>query len=112
MNNILLQYGFELTELLVGLLLILMGVLVLRFPMLIAGYNTMSAERRKQVDVKGLKRCMFRGLAVLGLGWLLLPPLMRWTGHPNWATMLYTLWTPLVAIVLMVRIQRYDKGKQ
>ena len=34
---------------------ILLGLLVWRFPKLIAGYNTMTPEQQKKVDVKGLK---------------------------------------------------------
>lgn len=34
---------------------ILLGLLVWRFPKLIAGYNTMMPEQQKKVDVKGSK---------------------------------------------------------
>ena len=43
------------TQLLGGGLLVLLGILVRFFPNLIAGYNTMSAEQKKNVDVKSYR---------------------------------------------------------
>lgn len=40
-------------DLLVGLLLIVLGFLVEKFPMLIAGYNTIPKEKRDKVDIAG-----------------------------------------------------------
>lgn len=40
------------TQLLGGGLSVLLGILVRFFPNLIVGYNTMSAEQKKNVDVK------------------------------------------------------------
>ena len=57
------------TQLLGGGLLVLLGILVRFFPNLIAGYNTMSAEQKKNVDVKGLSRFMCLSLAAIGIGW-------------------------------------------
>ena len=53
------------TQLLGGGLLVLLGILVRFFPNLIAGYNTMSAEQKKNVDVKGLSRFMCLSLAAI-----------------------------------------------
>ncbi len=44
----------ETTVLITAFILIGLGVLVKRFPILIAGYNTMSKEEKMNVDVKGL----------------------------------------------------------
>ena len=46
---------------------ILLGLLVWRFPKLIAGYNTMTPEQQKKVDVKGLKAFMCRVFCVIGV---------------------------------------------
>ncbi len=51
----------------VGLFLILLGFLVKKFPNLIAGYNTMSAEEKARVDVEGLSSHMRNSLIVIGL---------------------------------------------
>ena len=46
---------------------ILLGLLVWRFPKLIAGYNTMTSEQQKKVDVKGLKAFMCRVFCAIGV---------------------------------------------
>ena len=56
------------TQLLGGGLSVLLGILVRFFPNLIVGYNTMSAEQKKNVDVKGLSRFMCSSLAAIGIG--------------------------------------------
>ena len=63
-----------------GVLLIVVGLLVKRFPMLIAGYNTMPPAKKKNVDIGGLS-----SLAVIYVIYLL----------P------YVVW-------MLVRAQRYD----
>ena len=45
-------------HILTGVFLIVVGLLVKRFPMLIAGYNTMPAEKKKNVDIAGLSSFM------------------------------------------------------
>ena len=54
-------------HILTGVFLIVVGLLVKRFPMLIAGYNTMPAEKKKNVDVAGLSSFMRRHLVILSL---------------------------------------------
>ena len=50
----------------VGFSLIVLGFLVKKFPNLIAGYNTMPAEEKAKVDVKGLTSHMRNSLIVIG----------------------------------------------
>ena len=50
-----------------GLLLIIIGFLVVKFPMLIAGYNTMPKEKRDKVDIAGLSRMMRRWFIGIGI---------------------------------------------
>ncbi len=60
----------------VGILFVILGVLCYFFPMLIAGYNTLSKEEKKKVDLPRLKKTMLVGLSligVLGLGFSFLP---------------------------------------
>ena len=72
------------TQLLGGGLLVLLGILVRFFPNLIAGYNTMSAEQKKNVDVKGLSRFMYSSLAAIGIGWIALGMLAGNLGGEKW----------------------------
>jgi hypothetical protein len=46
------------THLLASLILIAFGFLVKLFPNLIAGYNTLPADKKKNVDVDGLSTLM------------------------------------------------------
>ena len=56
----------ETTVLITAFILIGLGVLVKRFPILIAGYNTMSKEEKMNVDVKGLSAFMCYSLVGMG----------------------------------------------
>lgn len=54
-------------NLIVGGFLILMGFLVKKFPDMIAGYNTMSEEQKKNVNVEGLSSMMRNAMVLMGL---------------------------------------------
>ena len=66
-NNLKLWTKFSRHILLGGVLLIVVGLLVKRFPMLIAGYNTMPAGRRRKTSTsRGLSSFMRRHLVIIG----------------------------------------------
>ena len=46
----------ETPVLIIAAVLFVLGMLVRKYPNLIAGYNTMTAEQKKNVDVKGLSK--------------------------------------------------------
>lgn len=94
-----------------GVLLIVCGLLVKRFPMLIAGYNTMSAEKRKNVDVEGLASFMRRHLVAIGVFWAGLALLLEPTGQGGALPLIYGIYTPVYAIWIVVRAQRFDRNK-
>lgn len=78
-------------------LFVLLGLLVRKYPKLIAGYNTMSPERQKLVDVKGLTTFMCRAFCIIGLLVLLVYYLLLWGGMAEMAAVLvsiieYPLW--------------------
>jgi hypothetical protein len=56
----------EIINLLVGGLIIILGLLIKRFPDLLAGYNTMSKEEQKKVDINGLTSIIRGCLIVIG----------------------------------------------
>lgn len=88
---------------------VLLGLLVRKYPKLIAGYNTMSPERQKLVDVKGLTTFMCRAFCVIGL----LVVLLLWDGIAEMAARLVSIIAvPVVGSVVMVAgAQRYDHGR-
>jgi hypothetical protein len=54
-------------DLITGVIMMIMGLLVYKFPMLISGLNTMSKKRLEKVNVEGLKRDM-RNVFLIGGG--------------------------------------------
>lgn len=92
---------------------VLLGLLVRKYPKLIAGYNTMSPERQKLVDVKGLTTFMCRVFCVIGLLVVLVYYLLLWDGIAEMAARLVSIIAvPVVGSVVMVAgAQRYDHGR-
>ena len=99
-------------QLLGGGLLVLLGILVRFFPNLIAGYNTMSAEQKKNVDVKGLSRFMCLRLAAIGIGWIALGMLAGILGGEKWVLAVDFLWLPAGCVFLLGKAQKYDRNKK
>ena len=89
-------------------MLVLIGLLVLKFPKLIAGYNTMTPEQQKKVDIKRLKTCMCRAFCVMGIAILLVSLLLQ----PFTSDMIISLVSVLIlvpgTIYMIIKAQRYD----
>lgn len=92
---------------------VLLGLLVRKYPKLIAGYNTMSPERQMLVDVKGLTAFMCRTFCIIGLLIILTYYLLLWGGMAEMAAgMVSVIAVPVVGSVVMVAgAQRYDHGR-
>ena len=56
----------DIISLLTALFFITLGFLVKSFPNLKAGYNTMSPDRKKDVDIKGLSTFIRNALIITG----------------------------------------------
>lgn len=89
-------------------MLVLIGLLVLKFPKLIAGYNTMTPEQQKKVDIKRLKTFMCRVFCVMGIAILLVSLLLQ----PFTSDMIISLVSVLIlvpgTIYMIIKAQRYD----
>ena len=68
----------DISNLIVGLLMIGIGFLIKSFPNLIAGYNTMSKDKKKNVDIEGLSTFMRNGLIAIGLTIIIGYYLFKW----------------------------------
>lgn len=92
---------------------VLLGLLVRKYPKLVAGYNTMSPERQKLVDVKGLTTFMCRAFCIIGRLIILVYYLLLWDGIAEMAARLVSIIAvPVVGSVVMVAgAQRYDHGR-
>ena len=89
-------------------MLVLIGLLVLKFPKLIAGYNTMTPEQQKKVDIKRLNTFMCRAFCVMGIAILLVSLLLQ----PFTSDMIISLVSVLIlvpgTIYMIIKAQRYD----
>lgn len=94
--------------LLTGALLIVVGLLVKRFPMLIAGYNTLPAEKKKNVDIEGLASFMRRHLVIMGALWILFTTVLELTDQTNTLAVIYVIYLLPYVVWMLVRAQRYD----
>ena len=92
---------------------ILLGLLVWRFPKLIAGYNTMTPEQQKKVDVKGLKAFMCRVFCMIGVLLVLCHYLLVLAGmRGQIALLLSVVLVPMLgAFYILIAAQRYDRGR-
>ncbi|MGV8091293.1 MAG: DUF3784 domain-containing protein [Mangrovibacterium sp.] len=70
----------DILNLIVGLFMIGIGFLVKSAPDLIAGYNTMPQDKKKNVDIEGLSTFMRNGLITIGLSIIIGYYLFKWIG--------------------------------
>lgn len=98
---------------LLAVLFVALGLLVHKYPKLIAGYNTMPPEWQKKVDAKGLAAFMCRSFCMMGLLVVVLYYLLTWGGMNREAAVLVSvLLVPiLVAVYILIGAQRYDHGR-
>lgn len=87
---------------------ILLGLLVRRFPKLIAGYNTMTSEQQKKVDVKGLKVFMCRVFCIIGVVVFVSYLLLRFFTDEASAINISSIVVPITGVIyLLANSQRY-----
>lgn len=93
------------TNLIGGIILIIAGILTKIFPILIAGYNTMTKEQKAKVDIKGLST--FMSICLCAMGILLI--VLYLLGYRDPATIV--LITLPSVIFMVIFAQRYDHNK-
>lgn len=94
--------------LLTGLFMIATGFMVKRFPNLIAGYNTMSAEKKKNIDIEGLSTHMRNGFIAIGLSMIAGYYAFTWLGLPLLADSMIIVATLVGLAILLVQARKYD----
>lgn len=101
------------TDLIMGVILMLSGLAVYRFPMLISGVNTMSKKRLAKVDLDGLKRAFRNVFLICGATMMLLGGLSTMV-HVPMGVHLIVLVVVMMALVVacMLLSKRYDLGLQ
>jgi hypothetical protein len=101
----------ELMNVLIGLLFIGLGFIIKSFPNLIAGYNTMPAEKKKNVDIEGLSSFMRNGFISMGLVLIAGYYLFRWLGSTMIANSMILIVTLTGVTVLVIKAQNFDHNK-
>lgn len=92
-----------------GGILILCGLLVKRFPNLIAGYNTMPKEEKAKVDIDGLSSMMRNMLIGLGIFVILWQWISMSLTLDVWADWLQIGIIAAVVIFMLIKAQSYHK---
>ncbi|NLE62214.1 MAG: DUF3784 domain-containing protein [Bacteroidales bacterium] len=99
-------------NLIVGLCLFGIGFLVKTAPNLIAGYNTMSKDKKKNVDIEGLSTFMRNGLITMGSVIITGYYLFKLIGFSTLADSMVMIVTLIGTIILIVKAQKYDNNEQ
>ena len=87
------------------------GFLVKSTPSLIAGYNTMSDDKKKNVDIIGLSTYMRNSLIIIGLSIIAGYYLFKWIGFAVIADSMILIVTIIGVLIMVINAQRFDKNK-
>jgi hypothetical protein len=101
----------EVINLTTGLFLIGIGFLVKAAPNLIAGYNSMSEEQKKNVDIEGLSTFMRNGLIIIGLVIILGYYFFEWLGFQGIAESMILVAVLGGVAITVFKAQKFDHNK-
>ena len=101
----------EMLNLIVGLFMIGIGFLVKSSPDLISGYNTMSKDKKKNVDIEGLSTFIRNGLIAIGISIIIGYYLFRWIGITLISNSMLLIVTLVGVTILVIQAQRFDHNK-
>lgn len=101
----------EILNIIIGLFVIGIGFLVKSVPDLIAGYNTMSKEQKKNVDIEGLSTFMRNGLIAIGISIIIGYYLFKWIGITLIANSMLLIVILVGVTILVIKAQRFDHNK-
>ena len=96
-----------------GLFYIGIGFLVKSSPDLIAGYNTMSKEKKKNVDIAGLSTFMKRGFIIMGTSMIFLSLFIKIFHFEEKFLGLVAIIISLAGpIILVIKARKFDGNKK
>ena len=101
----------DILNIIVGLFMIGIGFLVKSTPSLIAGYNTMSDDKKKNVDIVGLSTYMRNSLIIIGLSIIAGYYFFKWIGFAVIADSMILIVTLIGVLIMVINAQRFDKNK-
>ena len=100
-------------NLITGLFFIGIGFLVKYSPDVIAGYNTMSKEKKKNVDIVGLSTFMKRGFIIMGTSMIFLSlfiKIFHLNDMFNFGVMLFIIFGG--TIILAIKAKKFNGNKK
>ena len=100
----------DLANYITGIILIIIGFLVYRFPWLIAGYNTLPEEEQKKIDIHGLSRMMRNSFIIMGAGIIAFHCLLRLLGSPMFINFLIPIFVFPITIYIFFQAHKYSHG--
>ncbi|MBC7125112.1 MAG: DUF3784 domain-containing protein [Bacteroidales bacterium] len=95
----------------IGLFMAAIGFLAKAYPNLIAGYNTMPRDKKKNVDIEGLSTLIRNGLAITGLTIIGSYFVFKWLGFTTVANLMIVIVTLAGVTTIAVKAQRFDHNK-
>ena len=87
------------------------GFLVKSSPNLIAGYNTMPKDKKKNVDIDGLSTYMRNSLIIIGLSIIAGYYVFKWIGFTVIANSMILIVTIIGVTIMVINAQRFDHNK-
>lgn len=88
------------------------GFLVKAAPGLIAGYNTMPEDQKKNVDIEGLSTYLRNGFIVIGLIVIIGYYLFNWIGISFLANSVMLIATLIGVTVMVLKAQQFDHNRE
>tara|TARA_B100000745_G_C19960538_1_gene324629 strand:+ start:188 stop:499 length:312 start_codon:yes stop_codon:yes gene_type:complete len=98
-------------ESLTGIILIISGVLVKKYPNLIAGYNTLSEAEKKKIDIKHLSGFMRNCLIIIGAVSIIVTIALYFIGVKNTYRFMVTTGIVVIGLIYMLAqgtTKKYD----
>jgi hypothetical protein len=102
----------EIFNLIFGLLIIGTGFLVKAYPNKIAGYNTMSKEQKKNVDIEQASSFIRNGFIITGLIIIIGYYILKWIGLIAIASYVGPISTIIGTTIIVIISQKFDHNKQ
>ena len=96
------------TNLIIGLLFVGIGFLVKYQPNVIAGYNTMSREKKKNVDIDGLSAFMKKGFIILGILIMISSVFTKISYFEAYVPLIMIFLILVGVVVIVIKAQKYD----
>ncbi len=98
-------------QLALAFLFVIIGILVYRFPNLIAGYNTMSEQEKAKVDVEGLKKWSRNVFVVIGVLLIINNYMIHSFADPDYVDYLFYVIVIVGLVILIVGSQKFNTRK-